>query len=286
MSSIDLAKIQFHSQELSQLFSFLNKTVKTVAPIHISGPVGSGKTTWSQWLISQWPSMRLLQFEGRQFDVVEFKESTNEFISGLICIENVDRISLAMQSDLFSFLDQRNQSNQIKIITTSTKKLRDLVSDELFRLDLFCKLTVLQIDLPPLKNIKDEVLSTAEFYLRVFEILYKKNNLKFSEAAVAKLATYSWPGNFSELENVIERSVILSQDQSVSPEHIIFQFENRSALEQDSLAGVSLSEMERRLILQTLTLTDQNRTKAAQILGISIRTLRNKLHEYKEAGLL
>ena len=286
MSSIDLAKIQFHSQELSQLFSFLNKTVKTVAPIHISGPVGCGKTTWSQWLISQWPSMRLLQFEGRQLDVTDFKELTKEFISGLICIENIDRISSTMQSELFSFLEQRNQSNQIKIITTSTKKLRDLVSDELFRLDLFCKLTVLQIDLPPLKNIKDEILSTAKFYMRVFEILYKKNNLKLSEAAIAKLASYNWPGNFSELENVIERSVILSQDQFVAPEHIIFQFANRSRVDQDCLAGVSLSEMERRLILQTLTLTDQNRTKAAQILGISIRTLRNKLHEYKEAGLL
>ncbi len=286
MPSIDLDRIQFQSRELIQLFSFLKRTVQTVAPIHISGPAGSGKTTWSQWLILQWPSLTIKEMDGRYLSVQEFREQTQSMISGLICIENIDNLDMQAQREILEFLEQRNHSNQIKIITTSRKKLRDLVTEELFRLDLFCKLSVLQIELPALKNISEEIPTVSQFYLRVFEILYKKEKLKFSADAIDKLVQASWPGNFTELESVVERAVVIAQDSTIQVENIVFQFENSMDISHELLTGVSLSEMERRLILQTLKLTEQNRTKAAQILGISIRTLRNKLHEYKEEGHL
>lgn len=286
MPSIDLDRIQFHSSELSHLFSFLKRTVQTAAPIHISGPAGSGKTTWTQWLISQWPSLTVKEMDGRELTLESFQKLTATMSSGLICIENVDALDLSLQKEIADFLENRNQSHQIKVVTTSRKRLRDLVASEEFRLDLFCRLSVLQVDLPSLKMVKEEILPVAQFYLRVFEILYKKGQLSFSDAALSKLFQASWPGNFTELESVVERAVVLAQGPVIADDQIVFQFQDTHQTIEGMSAGLSLSEMERRLILQTLKLTDQNRTKAAQILGISIRTLRNKLHEYKEAGQL
>jgi len=284
MPSINLDQIHFESNELSQLFLFLKRTVQTVAPIHIFGPAGVGKSTWAQWLISKWPSLAVKEMDGRNLSLQEFREQTQSLMSGLMCIENVDSLSMDVQKELVEFLEQRNSSNQIKVITTSRKKLRDLVTEEQFRLDLFCRLSVLQAELPTLKTVSAEISSVANFYLRVFEILYKKGQLAFSDSAISKLMQASWPGNFTELESVVERAVVLAQGPVISEDHIVFQFEEEKPQLDELLSGISLSEMERRLILQTLKLTDQNRTKAAQILGISIRTLRNKLHEYKEAG--
>ncbi len=286
MPSIDLDRVHFESNELSQLFSFLKRTVQTAAPIHISGPAGVGKTTWAQWLMTQWPSLSVKEMDGREVTLQFFRRMTEAMSSGLICIENVDMVDLSTQKEIADFLEQRNHGQQIKVITTSRKKLRDLVAEEQFRLDLFCRLSVLQVELPSLKNIREEVLPVAHFYLRVFEILYKKGPLNFTDGAMNKLAQASWAGNFTELESVVERSVVLAQSPTIGEENIVFQFQDNRTQSADMPAGLSLSEMERRLILQTLKLTDQNRTKAAQILGISIRTLRNKLHEYKEAGHL
>jgi len=285
MPSIDLDRLQFQSSEMSQLFAFFKRTVMTPASIHISGEAGVGKSTWAQWLISQWPSLSRQEWDGRHLTLIDFQKNVQAMTSGLILIENVEALDLQIQKEIFEFFEQRNQSNQIKVITTSRKKLRDLVAEDLFRLDLFCRLSVLHVEIPVLKNVRPEIVPTADFYLHVFEILYKKNGLQFSEGAKNKLQNATWPGNFTELENVVERAVVLVQGNVIHEDQISFQFENENR-SLDFAMGVSLSEMERRLILQTLELTEQNRTKAAQILGISIRTLRNKLHEYKEAGLI
>jgi two-component system response regulator FlrC len=105
----------------------------------------------------------------------------------------------------------------------------------------------------------------------------------FSAEAKAQLMAYHWPGNVAELENVIERAVALCQTDLIQKEHIQFSQVEEGLI---AAAGTTLSEMERKLILQTLQLTQQNKTRAAQILGISIRTLRNKLNEYRETGAL
>jgi two-component system response regulator FlrC len=136
-----------------------------------------------------------------------------------------------------------------------------------------------------LKEIVEDISTIANWYVEQLGMNYKKAGLQLTAQAIEKLNLYFWPGNISELESVIERAVILTQEKAITDKLIRFdEFQKHSAL--DLSLGMSLSEVERRLILQTLEHTENNRTKAAHILGISIRTLRNKLNEYKEAGLI
>jgi two-component system response regulator FlrC len=102
---------------------------------------------------------------------------------------------------------------------------------------------------------------------------------------MGRLQGWRWPGNLRELENVIERAVLITKDSVINGDSIRFEAES-FGLDMDFVPGMSLSEVEKRLILQTLELTAQNRTRAAQVLGISIRTLRNKLNEYREEGVV
>src|SRR5690606_19301551 len=105
--------------------------------------------------------------------------------------------------------------------------------------------------------------------------------------AMMYLKSYKWPGNIRELQNVIERSVLLSPEKEISQEGVQLKFERPISDDSKSLGpGMTVSEAEKLLILKTLEHTGQNRTKAAEMLGISIRTLRNKINEYKEVNLL
>ena len=106
---------------------------------------------------------------------------------------------------------------------------------------------------------------------------------ELSTAAVQKLKAHHWHGNVAELENVIERAVAINHGDVISDNCIQFPQIASVAFQ---AAGTTLSEMEQKLILQTLQMTQQNKTRAAQILGISIRTLRNKLNEYREIGVI
>jgi two-component system response regulator FlrC len=171
------------------------------------------------------------------------------------------------------------------ILTTSSRSLTELAQEGQLRQDLYYKLTVFKVELPALKEIVEDISTIASWYVEQFGQNYKKAGLQLTAQAIEKLNLYFWPGNISELESVIERAVILTQENAITDKHIRFdEFQKHSAL--DLSLGMSLSEVERRLILQTLEHTENNRTKAAHILGISIRTLRNKLNEYKEAGLI
>jgi len=107
--------------------------------------------------------------------------------------------------------------------------------------------------------------------------------MNFADSAAKKLQAHTWPGNVAELENVIERAISLATDDVIDHDLIQFDHPNERAMAQ---MGTTLSDMEKKLILQTLQLTRQNKTRAAQILGISIRTLRNKLNIYREQGLV
>ncbi|MCX7977405.1 MAG: sigma-54-dependent Fis family transcriptional regulator, partial [Bdellovibrionaceae bacterium] len=120
------------------------------------------------------------------------------------------------------------------------------------------------------------------FNINVQSLLQSKPGLSISKEALSKLKSWHWPGNISELECVIERAAALAEKNQITEEHIIFE-DVEICVDQFG-AGMTLSEMEKRLILQTLQITSQNKTKAARMLGISIRTLRNKLNEYRHGG--
>lgn len=251
----------------------------TAAPVLITGESGTGKNLLTQLIVgkSRWSSeiVRLSPWS----------EIPQEIPSGIFfVVEDLDQWSLEHQSQLSQLMDEvKIQKKSVRFIAQSTKSLKGLMEEGAFRSDLFYRLSVVHYALPSLKDRKEDILPLSEIFLKVLALIQNQKEKVLSAAAKRKLVSYSWPGNVSELENVIERANHLSRDPVIEEDHIEFL---TSTVHAESQAGMTLSEMERKLILQTLQMTQQNKTRAAQILGISIRTLRNKLNEYRDVGVM
>ena len=148
-------------------------------------------------------------------------------------------------------------------------------------------LRALQERLPPLRERRDDIPRLAEHFFNVFNRENGRNLSGISLAAREALVAYSWPGNVRELQNAIERAVVLASGNELTPEDFQFNTANllKSEAPQGLTAGTTVSDMECQLIFATLEHCNQNRTRASELLGISVRTLRNKLKEYQEAGI-
>jgi transcriptional regulator with GAF, ATPase, and Fis domain len=195
------------------------------------------------------------------------------------------------------------QKVNVRIIATTNRDLASMVRRGEFREDLYYRLNVVPLRIPSLRERQHDILDLARFFVEVSCHLNGRPLRPLSEAATSKLQSWTWPGNIRELENVIERAVLYASGDKIEltdlaiEENIGLNAPNLgqsvSDLQAAALAGVSgsgagfgvspgmtVSEAEKLLIMKTLEHTAQNRTKAAKLLGISIRTLRNKLHEY------
>jgi len=136
---------------------------------------------------------------------------------------------------------------------------------------------------PSLVERKEDLICIAEFHLQVFSLMMNKGKMIMSEKAKEKILAYPWLGQFTEFEQVIENAVSLCSKNIIEPEHLILK---DSKEELHFSVGQKLENIERQYILQTLFFVQQNRTRAAEVLGISIRTLRNKLNQYRQEGFL
>lgn len=169
----------------------------------------------------------------------------------------------------------------IPTIVTTTK---DLIFEIARKYDR--KLTHI-VEMPNLCDRKADIVNFAGFFIEVLGLMNNSKPYKLTDKAAEKLLQYNWPGNFHELETVLERAFENSQSEDqralIEPEHIEL---NQQIKEIEFSIGQKLDEVERKYILQTLYFVHQNRTRAAEILGISIRTLRNKINQYREAGYL
>ncbi len=211
----------------------------------------------------------------------------------------------------------------VRVLATTNRNLEEWVAEGKFRQDLFFRLNVIPLRLPSLRERGDDVLALARFFIDMYLRDYQLPPAELSAEARTWLVEYQWPGNVRELQNLMERAVLLCGGKPITPRHFLleseewplFQEENglESPLSEDAggeeaggspgaanrelvpeagaHAGhafpggvIPLHEMERIMIKKGLEQTSGNRTQAAELLGISVRTLRNKLHEYRLAG--
>lgn len=210
---------------------------------------------------------------------------------GTLLLDEISEIPPALQAKLLRVLQEREFERigsgqtigvDVRVIATSNRDLKDAVADGNFRDDLFYRLNVIPIDLPPLRMRNDDIPIISGFFLekycRAFGVPVKTISARVMEI----FRSYSWPGNVRELENFIERAVVISRNQELKPSD--FPPEVMSGVSAGTSGavevGISLGEAEKILILKTLKAHAGNKTKAADILGVSTRTLRNKLHEY------
>lgn len=211
---------------------------------------------------------------------------------GSLFLDEISDMSLTTQVKLLRVLQEREfeplgstktiQVN-IRLITATNKDLEEEVNAGRFREDLFYRLNVVPIHLPPLRKRKDDIPLLAEHF---FDILREKNRSSvkgFLPKTMDIMVRYDWPGNVRELENVIERSVLLCRSEFISPEDLPLPVQGAEDKDQSMVSvpqGMTLKEVEKEVIVQTLSDKKGSRTQTARILGISRKTLQNKLKEY------
>ncbi len=213
--------------------------------------------------------------------------------TGTLLLDEVSEMGLELQPKLLRALQEREIDRvggtrsinvDTRIIATSNRDLEKSVEAGTMREDLFFRLNVIPIQLPPLRDRPGDIPGLVEHFARRFARENGKAYAPWDATILARLMEYHWPGNVRELQNAIERAVILAT--GTGPDIDDFQLPSRRKEPGNGGAGPrvgnSVAQMEKELILKTLEHCGDNRTRAAEILDISIRTLRNKLNEYRD----
>jgi DNA-binding NtrC family response regulator len=194
-----------------------------------------------------------------------------------------------LQERVFRRLGGRQEiSVDVRVIAATNVKPQEAVNSGKLREDLFYRLNVLAIDLPPLRERREDIPLLVQMFLTEFNRSNAKGIRGVDQEAMFILERYPWPGNIRELRNVIERATILAESEFIEPRHLPPTLVSRGEESLPTLTiapGTTVDEAERRLILLTLDHTRNNKTRAAEILGISLKTLHNKLNRMKEDGI-
>lgn len=246
---------------------------------------------------------------------------------GTILLDEISEMDMGLQAKLLRVLQESEFDRvggtetvrvDVRVVATTNRKMEEAVAEGKFRQDLYYRLNVIPIKLPPLRERGGDVARLAMYFVDKFRKAYGLAPLAFSAEARQWLLAYDWPGNVRELQNLMERAVLLAGDGPIRKAHFLLDADTwPEAAEQEEAeppapaAGgegpaesasqavalfdaelppdqgevVPLEVMERHMIIKSLDRTEGNRTQAAQLLGISVRTLRNKLNEYRKLGI-
>lgn len=222
---------------------------------------------------------------------------------GTLLLDEISEMDPRLQAKLLRAVQEREidriGSNKpvkidVRIISTSNRILEDEVAKGTFREDLYFRLNVMNLRLPPLAERPDDIPVLADFFIQKFSESNSISYRPLSEGALSMLRSHAWPGNVRELENTMHRAVLLATGKEIATDAILLQNSPGSSGgaapapgdgDEVSLVGRTVADVERQLIINTLQHCLGNRTHAANILGISIRTLRNKLKLYNDQGL-
>jgi DNA-binding NtrC family response regulator len=212
---------------------------------------------------------------------------------GTILLDEISEMELGLQAKLLRVLQEREVDRvggsspipvDVRVVATTNRNLAKEVEEGRFRADLYYRLNVIPLTLTPLRERQNDIPLLVEHFMRK---VLGAGAPKIPAETMRTLMQYPWPGNVRELQNAVERAAILAQGRSPEVKDFLITAPSTLAqkIEQETVpsirSGMTVAEVEKLLILETLKATGDNRTKAADLLGISIRTLRNKLAEYR-----
>lgn len=221
---------------------------------------------------------------------------------GTLLLDEISEMDPRLQAKLLRAIQEREIDRvggskpvkiDIRLLATSNRDLPAEVRAGRFREDLLFRLNVVQLELPPLRERLGDIMPLSQLFIDRYALANSMPPRTLDAEAMTRLHSYRWPGNVRELENCIHRAVLLSPGEVIGPDAIILPEDEWTSANHDHhqrdeaslLVGRSVAEVERLLIVDTLAHTLGNRTRAATILGISIRTLRNKLKQYSDEGM-
>lgn len=212
---------------------------------------------------------------------------------GSLFLDEVSEIPTATQVKLLRFLQEREFERvggnetlkvDVRIIAATNRDLAERVRSGHFREDLFYRLNVIRLDIPPLRDRRSDIPLLAGFFLRRYARENGRDISGFTEDALQRLLNYAWPGNVRELEHAIERGVVLARGTRIEAENLPAPLSPPSKTQEGDarppIPGSTISDLERHAILETLKAAGGSTSKAAKILGISPRKIQYKLHEY------
>ncbi len=303
------------SSKMMQVLKIAEKVAKSNATVLIQGESGTGKEVLASFihfhsrlrenpyvavncasLPENLAESELFGHEKGAFTgAVSRKSGKFELANhGTIVLDEISEMPLPTQAKLLRIIQERVLDRvggakpvpiQVRIIAISNVDLKKAVQDGKFREDLFFRLNVIPLEVPPLRERREDIPLLVNHFLKKYQKESGKAEMSVSEPAMSTLMGLAWPGNVRELENAVYRAMLLAEGEVILPDHLILAESDAGTDNSDTVGvGLSVREMERRLIYATLDKLNHNRTHAAEMLGISIRTLRNKLKEYKEEG--
>ena len=312
----DMKRIVTQNEEMKKLLQFAENVSYSKSTVLIMGETGTGKELFARYIHqcsprSEKPFMAvncaalpegLLESElfghekGSFTGATENKEGKFELANNSsLLLDEVTEMSPPLQAKLLRVLQEHEVDKvggkapipvDVRVIATTNRNIRSRIEDQEFREDLYYRLNVVPINLIPLRERIDDIPVLVENFINQFCQENGKSSIKVDSATLTLLKKYRWPGNIRELGNIVERSCLMCQGDTMLPSHLFFDKElHRNEKEAPRMSG-TIYEIEKELIMQTLEEVSGNKTKAADSLGISIRTLRNKLNEYNSADSL
>ncbi|MEK7387078.1 MAG: sigma-54 dependent transcriptional regulator [candidate division NC10 bacterium] len=214
---------------------------------------------------------------------------------GTLFLDEVADLSLVTQPKILRVLQEgeferlggtRTLQVDVRIVAATNQELAEMVKEKRFREDLYYRLNVITIRVPPLRERYEDVRVLAQHFLRVYAAKNGRKLEGFTAEAIERLESYAWPGNVRELENVVERSVVLARKDRIDAEDLPEEIVGVKRPPRDAileLVGTPLADIEQRLLDETLRITGGNKTQAAKLLGIDVRTVARKLERREDA---
>jgi two-component system, NtrC family, response regulator AtoC len=302
------------SEPMQKLFNMIKQVAPTQATVLIQGESGTGKELVAKAIHrlssrSKAPfipvncaalSESLLESELFGHEKGSFTGATNKregrfelADTGTLFLDEISEMSQEIQVKLLRILEERTFERvggtktievDIRLITATNKDLKQMAKNNEFREDLYYRLNVVNITLPPLRERIEDIPLLCHYFIKEFNNKNKKNIEYIDNETIKMLEQYSWPGNVRELRNTIEKMVVLSKTNTLTkkdvPEDISFSTPTHNIIENK----ISIADAEKEMIMNALGNNNHNITKAAEQLGISRRTLHRKLNKFKNDG--
>ncbi len=308
----------FQDPAMDRVIQMAKKVAASQASVLITGESGTGKELVARYLHRNSPrkdkafvAVNCAAIPGELLESELFGHEKGAFtgavarrigkfeeaIGGTLLLDEISEMDLKLQAKLLRAIQEREivrigSNTAVKVDTriaaTSNRNMEETVKQGKFREDLYFRLNVVKLVLPPLRDRPKDIEVLAGHFARASA---EENGVplrRVSPEAIAVLKTHNWPGNVRELENTMHRAVLLSSGEQIGPDAFDFAASGGLGAQTGSGAGLvgrTVADVERDLIIDTLKHTLGNRTHAAKILGISIRTLRNKLNAYVQDGM-